>query len=131
MAGNSVTPHGNRVAVYWDQRRVVKGEDWDWAIVAGLLHSLCVFHILSSGAMAPLTSVLTFVGDMTNPASGPHGERNIGTEPMGRRGLQGKESDDEDCLLKVSGLNLILKFKVLAAKLPWKHYLFEHVVMMY
>jgi hypothetical protein len=89
----SVTPNGHRVAVYWDSRRVVKGEEWDQGLAAGLKHSHVIFPLLSYGATAPMAflpkddqSVLALWKD---------------EEPLGLRRLEGVEADREDCVLKV------------------------------
>ena len=92
----SVTPHGHRVAVHWDQRRAIKGDEWDGAIVRGLLHSLVVMPLLSYGATAPLACM-------------PHDMAAVpglgwAEEPVGFSRLRGKESDREDAVLKVSGI---------------------------
>ena len=89
----SVTTHGNRVTVYWDQRLVGKGEQCDRGIVAGLLHSLSFIPLLSYNAIVPLADV-------------PHNnisESGLGwaVEPLGSRRLKGTESDPEDGMLKV------------------------------
>ena len=92
----SVTPRGNRVAVHWDQRRAIKGDEWDGAIVGGLLHSLVVVPLLSYGATAPLASI------SQDSAAAP----GLGwaEEPVGCSRLRGEESDREDVVLKVSGI---------------------------
>ena len=89
----SVTPHGHRVAVYWDSRRVVKGEEWDQGLTAGMQHSHVIFPLLSYGATAPMAflpkddpSVLVLLKD---------------EEPLGLRRLEGVEEDREDCVLQV------------------------------
>ena len=91
--GCSVTPHGNRVTVYWDHRRAhnVNGlaPEWEGGILAGLLHSLCFFPILSYGGTAPLATI---------PHDAPTG---WATEPLGLKRLEGMESDREDGVLKV------------------------------
>ena len=89
----SVTPRGHRVAVHWDQRRAVEGDEWDGGIVAGLLHSLVFVPLLSSGATAPLAGV----PQDTSVEAG----RGRATQPLGCPRLRGAESDREDCVLKV------------------------------
>jgi hypothetical protein len=83
------------VAVYWDSRQVVKGEEWDQleGLVAGLQHSHVIFPLLSYGATAPMAflpkddpSVLALWKD---------------EEPLGLHRLEGVEEDREDCVLQV------------------------------
>jgi hypothetical protein len=89
----SVTPHGHRVAVYWDSRRVVKGEEWDQGLAAGLLHSHVILPLLSYGATAPMAFLPK--DDPSDPALWKD------EEPLGLRRLEGVEEDREDGVLKV------------------------------
>jgi hypothetical protein len=89
----SVTPHGHRVAVYWDSRRVVKGEEWDQGLAAGMQHSHVIFPLLSYGATAPMAFL---PGDDPSDLALWKDE-----EPLGLRRLEGVEEDREDGLLKV------------------------------
>jgi hypothetical protein len=93
MLKPSVTPNGHRVAVYWDSRQAVKGEEWDQGLVTGLQHSHVIFPLLSYGATAPMAflskddpSILALWKD---------------EEPLGLRRLEGVEEDREDCVLQV------------------------------
>jgi len=54
---HTITPGGNRVTVYLDNARLIKGEDWEEGFASGLLHSLCFFPLLSYGATAPLADI--------------------------------------------------------------------------
>jgi hypothetical protein len=89
----SVTPHGHRVTVYWDSRRMLKGEEWDESISKGLLHSLCVIPLLSYGATAPLACI------SKNDSSAATSKAEI--QPSGVHWLRGDETDPEDGMLKV------------------------------
>mmetsp|Transcript_16498 Transcript_16498/g.44884 ORF Transcript_16498/g.44884 Transcript_16498/m.44884 type:complete len:1970 (+) Transcript_16498:1-5910(+) len=90
---HTVTPGGNRVTVYLDNARLVKGEDWEEGFASGLLHSLCFFPLLSYGATAPLADIPL---DRREKAFlDGWGER-----PAGRARLCGQDIDVEDNLLK-------------------------------
>ena len=84
-----MTPAGHRVTVYWDAHRLVKGEDWEEGFATGLLNSVCFLPLLSYGSTAPLATLRR------------DGE-NKGWEltPVGRKRLEGAESDPEDNVLK-------------------------------
>ena len=95
--GCSVTPNGNRVTVYLDNRLAqnlnIEAQssvfERDSDISVGLLHSLCFIPILSYGATAPL-------------ANTPQGQvAGWAAEPLGLARLEGEESDREDGVLKV------------------------------
>jgi hypothetical protein len=79
------------VAVYWDSRRVVKGEEWDQGLAAGLQHSHVIFPLLSYGATAPMAFL---------PKDDPS-VLALCKEPLGLRRLEGVEEDREDGVLKV------------------------------
>ena len=90
---HTVTPGGHRVTVFWDAHRLVKGEDWEESFALALLNSLCVFPLLSFGATAPMAS-LPEKETSTLLAKG------WDIYPLGKRRLQGLESDSEDNVLK-------------------------------
>ena len=90
---HSLTPGGNRVTVYWDSHRLVKGEDWEEGFANGLLHSMCIFPLLSYGSTAPLASFEA--GDVNAAIQKGWEER-----PVGRKRICGDESDSEDNVLK-------------------------------
>ena len=92
---HSVTPGGHRVTVYLDAHRLVKGEDWEEGFATGLLNSLCFFPLLSYGSTAPLAAL----PDNANQRASKIAE---GWEenPVGRRRLEGKDTDPEDNVLK-------------------------------
>jgi hypothetical protein len=81
------------VAVYWDSRRVVKGEEWDQGLVAGLQHSHVIFPLLSYGATAPMAFL-----PKDDPSVLPLWKDE---EPLGLRRLEGVEEDREDGVLQV------------------------------
>jgi hypothetical protein len=89
----TVTPGGHRVAVYLDEVRLVKGEDWEEGFATGLLNSLCFFPLLSYGATAPMAQL---------PAGTRDEKVLAGWEerPCGRARLEGAETDAEDNVLK-------------------------------
>ena len=87
---HSVTPGGHRVTVYWDAHRLVKGEDWEDGFGVGLFNSLCFLPLLSYGSTAPLAA-------LPNDAALAEGWEGM---PVGRKRLQGAESDPEDNFLK-------------------------------
>ena len=90
---HSVTPGGHRVTVFWDSQRLVKGEDWEEGFSAALLNSMCFFPLLSYGFTAPLAAL---------PRDRLVQLLRDGWEekPIGRRRLEGNESDEEDNVLK-------------------------------
>ena len=88
-----MTAHGHRVAVFLDARREEHGEEWDRALQAGLLHSICFLPLLSYGSTAPLAYL---------PADGaPTAGNEWPAAPLGLRRLHGAEEDFEDGVLKV------------------------------
>ena len=90
---HTVTPGGHRVTVFWDAHRLIKGEDWEEGFANGLLHSLCMFPLLSYGSTAPLAEL---------PAEVRAEKIALGWEerPMNRPRLSGLDSDLEDNVLK-------------------------------
>ena len=83
----SITQHGNRVTVHWDQLRMIRGEEnFNQNVVSGLLSSLCIVPILSYGAMAPLAAMP---------------KDRWAEKPLDLPHLEGTEDDREDALLKV------------------------------
>eukprot|EP00292_Cryptomonas_paramecium_P002346 CAMPEP_0113680028 /NCGR_PEP_ID=MMETSP0038_2-20120614/11027_1 /TAXON_ID=2898 /ORGANISM="Cryptomonas paramecium" /LENGTH=1252 /DNA_ID=CAMNT_0000598235 /DNA_START=30 /DNA_END=3785 /DNA_ORIENTATION=+ /assembly_acc=CAM_ASM_000170 len=54
LLNNTVTPAGNRVIVYLDVKRLVKGEDWEQGFALGLLNSLVAVPLVSKGLLEPL-----------------------------------------------------------------------------
>jgi serine/threonine protein kinase len=90
---HTITPGGHRVTIYFDAHRLVKGENWEDGFIQGILNSLCMFPLMSYGSTAPLAelpeerlSQLLALGWEANP--------------VGRKRLFGKDSDDEDNILK-------------------------------
>jgi hypothetical protein len=106
---HSVTPGGNRVTVYWDAHRLVKGEDWEEGFVAGLLNSLCFLPILSYGFTAPLASLPE--EELASVVA-----QGWEAAPVGRKRLAGVESDPEDNCLKelLIAHALLEQYKLLA-----------------
>ncbi len=105
----SVTPHGHRVAVYWDAKRALYGGETKSCFVEGLLNSLCFFPILSYGSTAPLAAVELPKNDLLSKTVEPLSESDSAfwkteAEPLGLLRLNGGESDEEDCILKVGHL---------------------------
>ena len=92
---HSITPGGHRVTVYWDVRRLVKGEDWEAGFASGLLNSLCFVPLLSYGFTAPL-AMLPDDSDLRAQAIMKGWEE----FPLGRTRLTGTEADSEDNCLK-------------------------------
>ena len=87
---HSFTKDNNRVTVFYDPGRLIKGEDGlKEPVSAGLINSLCILPILSYGATAPL-------------AAPPLEEGGWDAEPIPgcRWRLEGTESDPEDAVLK-------------------------------
>ena len=85
------------MAVFWDSRRALNGEDCLEGLATGLLHSLVVFPLLSFGAIAPM-------------ASSPKDDQSVAAlwmdkEPSGLRRHEGVETDAEDGVLKVIPAN--------------------------
>ena len=136
---NSVTPNGHRVAIYWDSRRMTKGEDWEEGLEAGMMHSLCFLPLLSYGAIAPLASLPNSDSESSAVTHWPHspgspirgcwsptghmspvrgGKSHIRvsagmeTEPIGRRRLNGEEMDEEDCVFKVSPISFFPALRI-------------------
>ena len=72
---------------------MVKGENWEDGFATGLLHSLCIFPILSYGSTAPLAMLPSSDNDFS-------GNRHFEERPVGRERLRGVESDSEDNFLK-------------------------------
>ena len=88
--------------------------EWEGGIVAGLLHSLCFFPIMSYGGTAPLAHL-------------PHDAPAVwDTEPLGLKRLEGTELDREDSVLKVFlrrlTPNTLLAFSFSLASLPSLQY---------
>jgi hypothetical protein len=81
------------VAVYWDSRQAINGEEWDQGLVTGLQHSHVIFPLLSYGATAPMAF---FTKDDPSFLSLWKDE-----EPLGLRRLEGVEEDREDGMLQV------------------------------
>mmetsp|Transcript_36647 Transcript_36647/g.96603 ORF Transcript_36647/g.96603 Transcript_36647/m.96603 type:complete len:835 (+) Transcript_36647:2364-4868(+) len=57
LLNNTVTPAGNRVIVYLDVKRLVKGEDWEQGFALGLLNSLVAVPLVSKGLLEPLVEL--------------------------------------------------------------------------
>ena len=90
---HSTTPGGHRITVYWDAHRLVKGQDWEDGFATGLLNSLCIFPLLSYGSTAPLAA-------LSEHSLADAVAKGWEEMPLGRRRLQGIESDWEDNVLK-------------------------------
>ena len=88
---HSVTPGGHRVTVYWDSHRLVKGEPWEEGFATGVLNSICFLPLLSHGFTAPLA---VFKDERSALAKGWE------AAPVGRKRLEGAETDPEDNCLK-------------------------------
>ena len=57
VLNNTITPMGNRVIVYLDVKRLVKGEDWEEGFSQGLMNSLVALPLISAGLIDPLTKL--------------------------------------------------------------------------
>lgn len=94
--------------MYWDATRELKGRQADSSFIEGLLNSLCFFPVLSYGATAPLAAIELSKNDLSESTSSvdqlPTSDVQIQgweREPLGLPRIQGLETDDEDCILKV------------------------------
>ena len=89
---HSVTPGGHRVTVFWDAHRLIEGENWEDGFGTGLFNSLCFLPLLSYGSTAPLAAL--------QDDNGTAIARGWDLRPVGRKRLQGNETDAEDNFLK-------------------------------
>ena len=88
----SVTPAGHRVTVYWDAFCLAKGRDWKEGFTNGILTSLCLFPLMSYASTAPLSVI---VKDKKSSVDSKCWE----LKPVGRKRLEGKNSDTVDNVL--------------------------------
>ena len=63
VLNNTITPAGNRVIVYLDAKRLVKGEDWEQGFTVGLFNSLVAIPLISKGMIDPLVRLKGEEGD--------------------------------------------------------------------
>ena len=72
---------------------MLQGEDWEDGFAKGLMNSLCFFPILSYGSTAPLAEISC--DRLADAIAAGWDER-----PLGRKRLQGDDTDAEDNVLK-------------------------------